>query len=229
MAGPKNGLLAPDLQAAEELPSFSGDAVEHGGEYDQCAFVEVAWGQRSISNARFDTVLFRQANLAKCKLRDVSFNNVRIQASDLSNADWSGVQTRRVEMASSRLTGLLAAEGRYQHTLFLGCRADYSAFQLSKLEWCRFENCNLAESSFEAATLKRVVFRNCDLRNARFLTARLDEVDLRGSQLEGLAISLEALGGVTIDSLQAAAIASLTGVKIDDGLTDSNGARAPGH
>lgn len=85
----------------------------------------------------------------------------------------------------------------------------------------KFENCNLADASFEAATMKHVVFRNCDLRNARFLTARLDDVDLRGSRLEGLAIALDALSGVTIDSLQAEVIASLTGVTIDDPLTDA--------
>lgn len=210
-------LMPPDWKEDTELPRFQGGPPEEGSACDDWAFVDLDWQKRKIARVQFDTALWRKMNLAKSKLRDVSLRDVRIHGCDLSNADGAGIRTSRVEIVSSRLTGLVAAEGTYENTLFQDCRADYSVFQLSTFERCCFENCSLVDASFEAATLKQVVFKNCDLRNARFFQAGLLEVDLRGSMLEGLGIALDNLRGVTVDRLQTPAIAALTGVRIVDG------------
>jgi uncharacterized protein YjbI with pentapeptide repeats len=216
MPTPTEGVSPPDLLAADKLARFNCIAIEEGAEFSDFEFVELAWRERHVTQVHFDRAVFDKVDFAKSKFRDVSFGDVRIRFSDLSNADWTGISACRVEILSSKLTGFNGAEGKYRHALFQGCRMEYAVFQLSKFERCQFENCVLTDATFEAAALDHVAFRNCDLTNARFINARLQEVDLRGSRIEGLAVSLADLSKVTIDLLQAPAIAALTGVRIVD-------------
>ena len=140
---------------------------------------------------------------------------MRAKLANLSNANWVGIEMHRVELLSARMIGFNGAEGRFLHTLFHHCRADYAVYQSSKFERCRFENCSLIDATFESATLKNVVFRDCDLTNARFIGARIEDVNVRGSRIDGLAVE-GSLKGLTIDVTQSPVIAALTGVTIAD-------------
>ena len=206
----------PDVKHPEQLTRLGSEALEDAGVYDDSALIDVDWQERCVGRVRFDTALFRNANLSRSRMRDVALTDVRIAGCDLSNADWTGASFRRVEVVSSRLTGFVGAEGSFEDTLFRDCRADYAVFQLSKGVRCHFEKCSLVEATFEAATLNHVVFRDCDLTNARLIEAQLDSVDLCGSRIDGLGILVKDLKGVCIDLLQAPAIAALTGVIIID-------------
>lgn len=216
MSTAKNGIVSPDLGDPDQLTRFTGNTLDEGAEYCELQLVDLACRDCRAGRVRFDTALLHKVDLARSQMRDAAFNDVRITSSDLSNADWTGARASRLEVRSCRLTGLVAAEGKYEHARFRDCRADYAVFQLSKLERCWFENCSLVDATFEAGTLKHVVFKECDLTNVRFFQTRLNEVDLRGSQIEGIGIGLEDLKGLTIDLLQAPVIASLFGVTIAD-------------
>lgn len=120
----------------------------------------------------------------------------------------------RSELLATRLTGFNGSEANYRNILFRDCSAKYAIFHRSAFDHCRFEHCDLSDATFDGATLREVSFSDCELVNVRFLNATLADVDMRGSRLHGIQADPQKLRGVTIDSLQAVAIAELTGVKI---------------
>jgi len=205
----------PGLGDIEALAQFSPDADLTHSEYSGLAFSDLKWPGRSYAEIRFDRALFKNTVLSKTKLRSATFEDVRFTSCDLSGADWSGVQLSRVEILSSRLTGFVGAEGRYDNVLWRGCKLDYALFQMARFTRCTFEKCDLTNATFEGATANHVAFRDCNLANARFIRSRLSDVDLRGSRIDGLEIGLEDLRGLHVDLSQTPVIAGLTGVVIE--------------
>jgi uncharacterized protein YjbI with pentapeptide repeats len=208
-------LNPPDLGTVEALAQFPPDADLVNPDYSGQAFSDLRWHERSYPQVRFEMALFKNGVLSKTKLRSAVFEDVRFTACDLSGADWSGSQLSRVEFISSRLTGFVGAEGRYEHVLWRACKLDYALFQMARLTRCCFEKCDLTNATFEGATVGHVAFRDCNLANARFVRSKLSDVDMRGSRIDGLEINLEDLRGLRIDLSQTPVIASLTGVVIE--------------
>ena len=208
-------IIAPDLPATGDLRAFAEPLPITETEYLEFTCHDVDWTEASVSGVVFDAVEFQRASLARTKMRNTKLRDVSVVRSDFSNADWTGASFRCVEISSTRLTGFNGTEGQYRDVLFRKCAVSHAVFHSSTFDRCRFEQCDLTEATFEGAVLKGVSFRDCKMINTRLIGGQLAAVDLRGSDIHGIQVQVERLQGVTIDVLQTAVIAELTGVNIE--------------
>ena len=106
-----------------------------------------------------------------------------------------GLQLRRVELRTCRLTGAELAEATLTDVVFQDCRLDLAGLRHATLTRARFSDCRLEELELLGATLEDVVFERCALRSANLSSARCRRVELRDCDLAGL-VGTEALRGV---------------------------------
>jgi hypothetical protein len=204
----------PDLPNSESLEQSAISQLSTGETYSDLLFQNNDWSGQQGSGISLNSVFLRSVNLSKTRLRSIRMRDVSMTNCDLSVADWGGAVVQRAELSTSRLSGFNSAEGQYGNVVFRGCILSYAIFQFASFDRCLFEDCDMVDATFQAATLNHVTFKNCNLTNAQFTDARVSDIDFRGSRIEGLAISLDGLRGVTIDPTQTQTVALLTGVKI---------------
>ena len=143
----------------------------------------------------------------------------------IDGADWAnsrpvrGLDARRAELRTCRLTGSDLGEARLSDVTFADCRLDLVNLRFAKLERVVFRDCRMAECDFSEASLKDVLFERCELREATISAATLERVEFRGCDLAGLR-GAEALRGARMpwgDIIENAALfAHVTGVEIVD-------------
>lgn len=110
----------------------------------------------------------------------------------IDGADWAnsrpvrGLDARRAELRTCRLTGSDLGEARLSDVTFADCRLDLVNLRFAKLERVVFRDCRMAESDFSEASLKDVLFERCELTEAAFEKVTVDRVELRGCKLAGL-------------------------------------------
>lgn len=130
-----------------------------------------------------------------------------------------GLDARRAELRTCRLTGAELAEAVLSDVTFDDCRLDLVNLRFAKLERVVFRDCRMSECDFEEASLKDVLFERCELRDATLSAAALQRVELRGCDLRGLR-GVEVLRGVRMpwdDVLENAALFALAaGIEIVD-------------
>ena len=143
----------------------------------------------------------------------------------VEGADWAnsrplrGMEARRVELRSCRLTGAELVEASVSDVTFDDCRLDLVSLRFAKLERVVFRDCRMSECDLYEASLKDVLFERCELREATFSSATLQRVELRGCDLTGLR-GVEALRGARMpwnDVLENAPLfATAVGIEIID-------------
>ena len=143
----------------------------------------------------------------------------------VEGADWAnsrpvrGMEARRVELRSCRLTGAELVEAGVSDVTFDDCRLDLVSLRFAKLERVVFRDCRMSECDLYEASLKDVLFERCELREATFSSATLQRVELRGCDLAGLR-GVEALRGARMpwnDVLENAPLfATAVGIEIID-------------
>ncbi|HWL32685.1 MAG TPA: pentapeptide repeat-containing protein [Gaiellaceae bacterium] len=130
-----------------------------------------------------------------------------------------GLEARRAELRTCRLTGAELAEANVSDVTFDDCRLDLVNLRFAKLERVVFRDCRMTECDFEEASLKDVLFERCQLQEATFSAAALKRVELRGCDLRGLR-GVEALRGARMpwnDVLENAPLFALAvGIEIVD-------------
>ena len=130
-----------------------------------------------------------------------------------------GLEARRTELRTCRLTGAQLAEANLSDVAFDDCRLDLVNLRFSKLERVVFRDCVMSECDFEEASLKDVLFERCRLQESTFSSAALQRVELRGCDLRGLR-GVDALRGVRMpwnDVLENAPLFALAvGIEILD-------------
>ena len=110
----------------------------------------------------------------------------------VEGADWSnsqpvrGMNARRAELRSCRLTGSELAEAKVSDVTFDECRLDLVNLRFAKLERVVFRDCHMSECDLYEASLKDVLFERCQLREATFSSATVHRVELRGCDLAGV-------------------------------------------
>ncbi len=166
------------------------------------------------ADARFESSILARVDLSGSKLKRTRLLDVRIEKSNLSNAEWDRANFRRVEIVGARATGLALQSAELRDVALKDCRADFLRINSSKLVGVRFEQCRLMEADFSETSMTRVAFARCDLTNVDFTRARIVSVDLGGSNIDGLKIVPEQLRGLTIDMPQALQIVTLLGATI---------------
>ncbi|MET0779413.1 MAG: pentapeptide repeat-containing protein [Candidatus Saccharimonadales bacterium] len=166
-----------------------------------------------VKDLNFDESMLEKVVLAEARLERFSLTDSELRACDLSAARCSGASLIRVRVIGGRLTGLDLSRSTLKDVTFEDCKLDMANFRYAKLTRVRFINCMLAETDFQAAELHDITFEDCTLDRVEFGHARIKSVDTRSSQLIDIR-GWEYLKGLTVDSMQLAAIAPQLALQI---------------
>ena len=100
--------------------------------------------------------------------------------------------------------------------LFVGCGARYANFARALLRGCQFAECQLQDSVFTEARFQKCMLQ-ADFSRADFLHAAVSELDLRRCRIDGALFAPGEVRGMTVTRDQAAGIAAILGLKIQEG------------
>ena len=124
-----------------------------------------------------------------------------------------------MEFSDCKLTGTNLAETTLNHLLFDRCKGEFANFAFSRLRTVRFAGCRMRSAAFGDCRFERVEFAQCELAMAEFFGTRLRGVSFADSDIRGIRVreidSFE-LKGMKISVLQAAELARLLGVEIEE-------------
>ena len=202
---------------------------------DLCPREDIAAEEEALEGLLFDGVPAMEAELSRLEVRGCVFrHNVWQQATlqksgfvdvifdkcDLSGCDFTGAVFSRVRFQGCRLTGANFAETVFRDVAFTDCRAPYLNLASAKAQRLLFADCRLTEASFQELKWT-AAFQRCDLTGATFHFAPLKGINLTTSRIDGLRVSLPDLKGTIVNTFQAADLARLLGLVIND--TEDNG------
>ncbi len=199
---------------AEELATIGLDQLRLGEEIQDVLLRDLDLAGRTISNLTLthcvlERVSFGESVIHLCRMRDV-----RLIGCELANASIRGWAATRVELIDCRITGLKAAECRWQDVLVDSCAAGYAQFNDGQLRSCEFRNTPMVESDFRSATVEGCLFASASLKKADFSGARLAGTDLRGAEIDGLIAGAGDVAGAIVSADQAIGLAHLLGIQI---------------
>ncbi|MFG3338753.1 pentapeptide repeat-containing protein [Glycomyces sp. NPDC048151] len=173
----------------------------------------------TTGEGRLTRSVLEAVDLSETVVEPLALADVRLSGCVLSNARWSQVDGRRVEVVGSQLVGW-RVEFELAQDIYVGdCRADFASFDFDTVKGLVvFERCRFKESSF-TGNLSKVAFIDCDLADADFsAVADARGLDLRESKLVGAKGLLSLRGARVTDDqvLQIAGdLARETGLVVD--------------
>lgn len=194
----------PSIEAEDLTPLRAGLK----GEF---AFEEVALGEGEYPGTTGEGRAVRSVldgmDVSESVVEPLELADVRLSGCMLSNARWSEVDARRVEVMKSQLVGWQVRFTLAQDVYIADCRADFASFDFESVKGLVvFNKCRFKDAEF-SGNLSKAVFVDCDLAGADF-SAVIDArgLDLRESKIEG-AKGLLALRGARVTGNQVLQVA----------------------
>lgn len=210
--------LGADLAAAE----FPRDDLTDDAQLTRLTFTDADLAGRTarlvdIDECRFSGCRFTDSHVDKLTGSDSVFERC-----DLANAELAHNALSRVEVTSSRLTGLAVPAAVWRHVLVRDCLADLSSFRFAAFTRVEFVDCRLRNADFVGADINGTIFRGCDLTKAEFSQVKAKGAVFIDCTWDGIR-GVSSLAGATIanrspvDALAFTdALAGSLGVRIGD-------------
>lgn len=214
----KNCSPTPPQLPQELFPAADAALFFRGEEIADTAFRALCFPPLDREHVSVQGCRFTGCRFPAFALRNSQFTDTVFRNCDLSNACLQGCSFHRVEFIDCRLAGTDFSEGTFAHALFGRCKAEYVNFTSAKLQNLRFEEDVMRQASMSDCRLDRVAFERCDLVMVEFFGTRLQGISLADCDIRGIRVREIAsyeLGGVKITPLQAAELARLLGVEIE--------------
>ena len=121
-----------------------------------------------------------------------------------------------MRLTGCRLTGTDMTHALLRDAVLSECRMDYLNLARAKAERVAFQGGSLREAALEECTLRHAEFFDCDMTRVTIHLTPMKGVDLRTCRLDGITCDLPSLRGMTVNPLQAAALARLLGLDVKD-------------
>lgn len=205
-----------DPRLTEDMPfaAIAADAdIEDAEAYRFCRETVAEFAPRTLT---VGGCVFDRVRLASLRMRGVRFHDVRFERCDLSMADLRGTSFNRVEFVGCKLQGADMSESTMNHVSFADTSARYVNVAASRLRHVRFAGSDLRGGVLADMKTEAVEVSRCDFTEADFSHTRLAGFDLRDSTIDGIAVNLPDLRGVTVSTWQAAALIRILGVRVED-------------
>lgn len=164
------------------------------------------WSNVTSPRLQLDVVVLERVQLTLASLREGSWMDVRVTGAEASGLDIAGLTGRRIEVTTSRMSGVIMSESNLRDVVFRGCKFNLANFRFAKLQSVLFDDCDLTEADLSGAVLAGVTFSRCQLRRTDFDAAVMSDVDVTTSELLDPK-GVRGLGGVTIGYDQLAGLA----------------------
>jgi uncharacterized protein YjbI with pentapeptide repeats len=208
----------PPTSDLDERPLADGD-VEAGEHVEARRLVAPDLAGAILRDVGFEEVRVEGGDLSGARLEGGRLIDTVLEGTNLANLRARGAALTRVQLRGCRMTGLQWTEGTWRDVLVADCRADLCALRATRLERVTFRDCVLTEADLVDVQLRDVHFERCSLVGADLSGARFQRCEMRGCDLEGLR-GVERLRGVAMpwpDVVQSAGLfAEAVGVQILD-------------
>lgn len=197
------------------------DAVNISIESQSLSFDEVTIVDVDCEARKLDELYVNSCEVLSLSLRSATVKDIKIVDSELRKCDFTGAVSHhtffeRVHISSSRLQGSQFMECMLSNVMVEQSKCNDSSFRFGKLRDITFIGCDLTGADFSGAILKNIDFRQCNLLNSQFSHAKLDHVSFKDSDITGIAINKDSLGGITVNTGQALYLASMLGLTTED-------------
>ena len=182
-------------------------------------FEGLTLGERTLRNAEFDDVLFKDCRFEKVKLMGVQLSSCRFSGCDLTRLGLAGSTFNDVRFEDCRMMGIDFA-ALLQVIIDMGfrdCVLDYGGFSRMKLRDTPFLDCRIRDADFSHTTLPRAVFSGSDLSGSTFNHADLIGADFRNATGVSFDPKLVKLGGTRVDLETLLAIGDRIGLNTEIG------------
>ncbi|MCI9413668.1 MAG: pentapeptide repeat-containing protein [Clostridiales bacterium] len=203
-------------ETADDLPALLSAVRE-----DETDITERLIAEASLTEKELDGLCFRSSRLENCRFVGCSFHraaflDVVFEGCDLSNSDFDSAFFQRCRFHNCKGVGALLARARLFHIAVEDCDFRYSVWDTAQLRRVCFTGGTLDKSSFGDCAFDPVEFHEASLIGAGFLRTSLDGVRLTTCQIAGLQAAGPELKGAIVTAYQAAELARLLGVVIQD-------------
>ena len=204
-----------------EVPGFLVAGTDFLGKYREDERVEesVFTGEQFVNEdfQSLDVVCckFVRCSFSGCQMEKTGFRDVIFESCDLSNCNFTNAAFQRVLFRDCKLMGADMIEVAVRYVRFEDCNGEYLNFADSKISDTAFERCKLNHAAFSWCKLN-VTFTDCSLQQALLQQTPLKDLDLRTCGLEGIQVTLPDLQGAIVTPLQAADLAVLLGIVIQE-------------
>lgn len=207
------------VPAADPVEYTDGAALAESEEIAGGIFRSIVFPYLDREHIWVQSCLFSGCLFPACTLRGSHFTDVTFRNCDLSNADLSGCSFQRVEFLDCKLVGTNLSEATMQHVAFERCKAEFANFAMGRFRFVVHGQGVMRGAVFDECRLEKVSFSRCDLTQGEFRGTRLRGLSFADSNIRGLRVgevdSFE-LKGLKINVLQAADLARLLGVEVEE-------------
>ncbi|MGC2872658.1 pentapeptide repeat-containing protein [Ihubacter sp. mB4P-1] len=185
------------------------EQVRFSGEYME---------EEDFGGLNFDTVLFENCTLIRCRFKGADFKNVLFKNCQLPGCSFAGSWLDRTHFDNCQLVGTDFSQCKISHTSFTDCAMTMANFTESKLEECSIASCDLTESFFANCKFKKLQMDKNQCIGTEFFKTKLKDVDFTTCILEGIRVSTEngELKGAKVNLFQAAELARMLGIVIKE-------------
>lgn len=157
---------------------------------------------------------FEKCSFSPCQASRLTFVDCVLDRCDLSSMDFQKATFQRVTFLHCRMTGASFPQATLMNVTFDQCQMDYCNFTEAKAQHAAFSCCALKESGFVDFRWRSVIFDRCNLQSSEWLHTPMKGLNLVSNQIEGIAVELPALRGLTVTADQALVLSGLLGLKV---------------
>lgn len=174
--------------------------------------------EEDFSGLNFDTVIFENCTLIRCRFKGADFKTALFKNCQLPGCSFTGSWFNSTEFDNCQLVGTDFSQCSISNTFFTDCAMAMANFTETKLEQCTIATCDLTEAFFANCKLKKLQMDKNQCIGTEFFKTKLKDVDFTTCILEGIRVSSEngELKGAKVNFFQAAELAKMLGIVIKE-------------
>lgn len=193
--------------------------IKQGQDIEGSAITDEDLTKLSVKSLAMHQSILKKVNLSSANLEKLDLVNDRLIDCDSIATNFDEASWKKIEVSTSRLSGVILTRGKLEDIVFEGCKLDLANFRYSKLKRVIFTDCHLVGADFYHTDMHQVEFNDCNLKEVDFSQSKLKSVDMRTSDISEVK-DAENLQGVTITPSQLILIAPMLAKNLNIKIKD---------
>lgn len=204
--------ILPRLGQLEEDNLFLEDEIIFEGK----RFIGGDCSYESVHNLVLKQCYLEKIVMQKSRLERFEASNVIFDRCDFSNLEWISGSFHQVEFRQCKLIGTNFADSFLRDCKFVDCIANLSFFSSTNLKFVNFDRCELNDSDFFNVKWKNLSLIDSELNRSNWMKTKMKDLNLSKSYFDQIALTIEDIHGLKVNTGQALVISMGVGLKIID-------------
>lgn len=166
----------------------------------------------------FRQVRFRRCQFTDCDFTAAAFYHCEFMGCSFVSCRFAASFWKDCVLADCKAEGGDFRKSRFRDCALSGLRLRWANLTGALWERCILSDCGLPESACQELKVVKTTLRKVDFTNADLFRAVLKGTDLSGCMLDGISLSASCreLKGARIHASQAAVVARILGIEVED-------------